>query len=371
MKKILITCLIILLYIDTNAQHEIHPVRMDATTDFPVLERAGDASNRKPYGPYHVEEDLGALAGDDLNFTFHMAAAEGSFPGNAGTYSICLNTLTERDGECVYNVYVNDERVGQFQKNPPTNEFTAPATLTWMGVNVPEGARIRVESNNWSNLNRHEDNFFEYARGRWTSVDFIPVKNSGTALGSAANIGIFDGLDSGETNGIKNMAEYDVTEEAYYLTASAGKMSVKKEDRTFLWKSAGENFELEAHVRLIGPGKGQTGGILITWRAGSESEFLLIGIQPDGSSFFSGNGKTGSVQEKNPFTVSGADRIELVKKEDSVILSAARSGEEYERRSYRMPEDVEQIRAGIFVNDSDSGCKSYARFDQVRFFTYR
>jgi hypothetical protein len=348
-------------------------IRMNAITDFPELEQEGIASNRKPYGPYHVEADLNALAGDDLNYTFHMAAAEGTFPGKTGKYTICLNTLTERDGECVYNVYVNDERAGLFQQNPPTNEFTAPATLQWTGVKIPAGAKIRVESNNWSNLQRHEANFFEYARGRWTSIDFIPEKNVNSNSNPYNMIGIFEGLAPEIADDHSKMVEFDPVEKAYYLTNSSRDQENKDDTSLFLWKNVDGDFELEARVRLNGSysGNGQEAGLLIRLGQGPNYKSMVFGIKPDGSTFCSVIGDHGWISETDKFAVMKADMIKMAKKGNSIVLSAARFGEEYTRQTLTMQSDPGFLKAGIFAGSNDPSRTDVARFSHVRFFEER
>jgi hypothetical protein len=179
MKKNFALASVILIFpIVTFSQKVGNVISMSAVNDFSLVQREGKGPNRLPYTPFHIEKEWNALAGDDLNFPFHMASAEGVFKGEAGKYTLCLNTLTERDGECAYNVYVNDKAVGLCQKNPPTNEFCTPAVLEWKGVEIPANAKIRVESNSYSNLKRPEANFFEYARGRWTGILLKPENDN-------------------------------------------------------------------------------------------------------------------------------------------------------------------------------------------------
>ncbi|MBR9998739.1 MAG: hypothetical protein KFF73_07200 [Cyclobacteriaceae bacterium] len=350
-------------------------IRMSAIADFPDLEQEGMASNRKPYGPYHVEKDLNALAGDDLNYTFHMAAAEGTFPGKTGKYTVCLNTLTERDGECVYNVYVNDERVGLFQQNPTTNEFTAPAALQWTGVEILAGAKIRVESNNWSNLKRHEANFFEYARGRWTSIDFIPEKNIDSNADQGKMIGIFEGLAPDGADADNNKVEYDPVENAYYLINSSCDQENKDDTSIFLWKNVEGDFEMEARVRLNGSfsGNGQKAGLKIRLGPGPNYESLVFGITPDGNIFSSAGGDPGWIPESDKFAVMKADMIKIAKKGNTLILSAARFGEEYTRQTLTMQSDPGSLKAGIFIFAGSNGPSRMviARFSHVRFFGER
>jgi hypothetical protein len=362
--------ILIMFWEDSFSQNNDKIVRMTAIHDFPVLSREGMASNRKPYAPFHTEEDLNALAGDDLNFTFHMAAAEGVFPGKPGKYNIRVNTLTERDGECVYNVYVNDVRVGLFQQNPPTNEFSAPAMLQWTGVEIPARARIRVESNNWSNLLRHEDNFYEYARGRWTSVDFIPEEKVNRITDMDPDMGIFEKIETLGPAEFPAEARYEKVEKAYYLSAS-GLNEAKGTDRFgFLNKLVDEDFALETLLIPVSFNDNQA------FEAGLMIRQSNIPGAPYLACFRKGNGAVAlqyrEAQEQVPkeivFKITYAEMIQLEKKGQIFYVSAARFGEDYERHSIELSALAGKLRAGFFVCSNRSGQRELVRFSRVRYF---
>jgi len=345
-------------------------IRMGAVEDFPVLTREGIASNRLPYAPFHVEEDLNALAGDDLNFTFHMAAAEGVFPGKTGIYTVCLNTLTERDGECVYNVYVNDERVGLFQQNPPTNEFIAPATLQWTGVEIPENAKIRVESTNGSNLQRHEGNFFEYARGRWTGVIFIPEEGIENPSNKNQKIGIFEKIEGVGSERIPFQARYDQVEEAYYLSVAGENTGSNDKSSGYLWKTVEGDFTLETLLTPIGfnNNRDRQAGLIIRPSSEPEAPYVGCAVQGNGSVYLKYRKDSGSETEKILFAVTEAEMIQLEKKGNTFTISAAKFGEDYERRSVELSGFSGVLKVGFYVASNSSGLREIARFSRLRFF---
>jgi hypothetical protein len=347
-------------------------IRMTAIYDFPILTREGNASNRKPYAPFHIEEDLNALAGDDLNFTFHLAAAEGVFPGRAGKYTVSLNTLTERDGECVYNVYVNDKRAGLFQQNPPTNEFSAPATLQWAGVEIPANARIRVESNNWSNLKRHEENFYEYARGRWTSVDFIPDDIIATIPQKNPNIGIFEEIaDVGSAEGLSQAKHIEI-EDAYYLSVTGKNSGNDGESCGFLWKTVTGDFALEAlltQTDFTGD-EDREAGLMVRQSLEADAPHVACVVKGNGLVSLHYRKDPGSETNKISFTVSDADMIQLEKKGNTFTVSAAKFGADYERQSIDVTGFYGAQHTGFYVTTNSIKDREIVRFSRVRFFEY-
>jgi len=359
----LLIFLVFIFHTSFAQQHE-KMISMKAVEDFPLLERDGKASNRRDYAPFHIEKDLNALAGDDLNYTFHMAAAEGIFPGETGTYTVCLNTLTERDGECVYNVYVNDEPVGLFQKNPPTNEFTAPATLKWESVEIPAHAKIRVESNNWSNLLRHELNFFEYARGRWTSVDFISSEGSISSSAPNPMTGIFSKIESIGSNENTAKAKYNEVEDAYYIMSSdTGNRNI-----SYLLKEVKGDFTLETLVTQISPTDAQHGeaGLMICQSLATDAPYMACVVKQNGQVSLQYVAESGADQIL--FTVKDAEMIQVEKKGHIFTMSAAIFGEEYERHSVELKEFTGTKLVGLYIRADETAGNGIARFSRMRFY---
>lgn len=360
---------LITLWTSSFSQGNDKIIRMKAIHDFPNLSREGMASNRRPYAPFHIEEDINALAGDDLNFTFHMAAAEGIFTGKTGIYTVSLNTLTERDGECVYNVYINDEKVGLFQQNPPTNEFIAPVTLQWTGVEIPANAAIRVESNNWSNLKRHEDNFYEYARGRWTSLDFIP-EVPGKDDQKNLKIGIFEDIKDTGSAGQPAQAWYNQIEQAYYMSIAGKNTGSDNKSEGFLWKTIIGDFALEALITQLSlDDKDELeAGILIRQSMEASAPFIACVLTGNGLVSLKYMKDPGSVINEIKFSVTNAEVIQLEKKGNAFTMSAAKFGADYERQSIELTGFNGAQLIGFYVSSNSTSEQEIVRFSHVRLF---
>ena len=107
--------------------------------------------------------------------TDKWAAATWEFGRKSGKYELTLVTLLESDGECFYNVFVNDKKVMSFQ-NPrihgtDTPEYE-PHRETVKDVTIDKGDIIKVEFMSNSNGLVPEGNAFGYARARWQNVLF-------------------------------------------------------------------------------------------------------------------------------------------------------------------------------------------------------
>jgi hypothetical protein len=345
-------------------------ITMKAVSDFSLTLREGKAPNRLPYNPFHIEKEWNALAGDDLNFAFHMASAEGTFSGKPGTYTVTLNTLTERDGECAYNVYVNDKAVGFCQKNPPTNEFCAPAMLQWTSVEIPANARIRVESNSYSNLRRPEMNFFEYARGRWTAVVFEPEKKPITTTPNILNPASFRNCINIGSSQIKPEMKYHEPAQTYFLVAGGSGLKNKQDSFGYLQKSVSGDFIFETGVTVIGLTNTGSGcaGIMLRQSSSPGSAFIACLVQNDGAIKLQYRQSEGELTKEIIFKLSDAEMIQIERKQGSFIVSAARFGETYERNTVEIPVLKGSSLIGFFVLSGSDKEKEAAAFSNVRLF---
>lgn len=356
--------------IPSYAQNSDAVLKLSATKDFSLKTREGKAPNRLPYTPFHIEKEWDALAGDDLNFPFHMASAEGLFTGKPGIYTVSLNTLTERDGECAYNVFVNDKSVGLCQKNPPTNEFCAPAVLKWTGIEIPANAKIRVESNSYSNLKRPESNFFEYARGRWTGIDFIPEHNSINTAVRSEDLGIFEHCVNVGTVEFQAKTKYHKTDLAYFLVAGGAGLKEKQDNFGYLYKSVNGNFILEACVKIIGltDNISSSAGLMMRQSLSADAPYIACLVQKNGLVTLKYRSAVGETIKEFKFKVADAEMIEIEKKGDSYTVSAAKFGETYERNTIEVPGFSGPLMIGFFVNSDSRTDKEAACFSNLRIF---
>jgi hypothetical protein len=352
------------------SQKEDETITMNATSDFSLALREGTAPNRLPYNPYHVEKEWNALAGDDLNHAFHMASAEGSFKGKQGIYTVTLKTLTERDGECAYNVYVNDRPIGQCQKNPPTNEFCAPAMLQWTGVEIPTGAKIRVESNSYSNLRRPEGGFFEYARGRWTGIEFKPENINNSPSGKVLNPNDFTKCVSVGNPAASAEMKFDTPAQSYYIISAGEGLKDRNDSFGYLFKTVDGDFILESGIRLLGlePGAYGSSGIMFRNSIDPDAAFVACFIQSDGLTKLKYRAVKGETAKELVFKVPQAEMILIEKKADNYIVKAAKFGEIYEQISVQISENEGSSLIGFFVGSGSVGKKEATAFSNIRYF---
>ena len=139
-------------------------VVLRAIRDFKIAKGDG-------FVPAYKDNGHEALAINPDSYKDKFAAAEATFPGQAGTYDVILTTMAETDGESTYRVLIDGKLIGEFT-NPKTAVDYNPTNNIWKNVTMAKNARIRVEFNTATNNKTQQGNRKAYARGRWIALAF-------------------------------------------------------------------------------------------------------------------------------------------------------------------------------------------------------
>ncbi len=168
-----------------NPTADCASLSMKATKDFPNTTVSG-------FSPAYTDKNQDALAINAKEYKDKFAAAEATFDGNAATYNITINTLSELDGESTYRLVIDGKNVGTF-KNPTTTIDYAPASKVFKNIVMKKGATIRVEFSSHTNGKIPEGDGTAFSRGRWTSLEFecqkttVPVPVGDTCIPTERN----------------------------------------------------------------------------------------------------------------------------------------------------------------------------------------
>ncbi|MEM6642896.1 MAG: Ig-like domain-containing protein [Bacteroidota bacterium] len=119
------------------------------------------------------EPVIGCSGGNGLS---RPIAAEETYTGISTDVTFIVKAVTEPDGECTYEVFVNGTKVGEKQTSRIFGTSTAPYTYEDLVINeapvsITAGDVIRVTSNQVSNELVPEGTGFATARGRWASLE--------------------------------------------------------------------------------------------------------------------------------------------------------------------------------------------------------
>lgn len=127
--------------------------------------------NVSGYAPAYYHKAKKAMAVNSVKFPDQWAAAEMIFPLEEGTYDVTFTSLLETDGESSYKIFIDGEKVGEFQNMETDNDYV-PYERTWKKVEIKKGSILSVEFISHSNGEVPEGGGFAYARGRWTQLAF-------------------------------------------------------------------------------------------------------------------------------------------------------------------------------------------------------
>jgi hypothetical protein len=155
-----------------NAGAQVHQAvtyTLRAIEDFPRLEVPG-------FVPFYIDETRQALAINSVQYPDTFAAAEAVWQGETGIYNVVIHTVPENDGENLYRLHVNGRLVGEFT-NPKVPVQWGLAIHAWPAIEIHSGDVIRVTANNGSNGVVPEGEGFAYARGRWTQLYLVKLRD--------------------------------------------------------------------------------------------------------------------------------------------------------------------------------------------------
>jgi hypothetical protein len=244
--------------------------------------------------------------------------------------------------------------------------------LKWSGVEIPENARIRVESNSYSNLRRPEAGFFEYARGRWTGIAFQPEQTKPSSPAPIINPSLFErcmNVGSHETN---TEYKFDIPAQSYYLVGGGSGLKENQDSFGYLCKQVNSDFILETGVKLLGisGSRSSATGIMIRKSSNPDAAFISCLIQDDGVLSVKYRAAAGAEIKELSSRTSGAEMIQIERKGDTFTISSAKFGDTYERNNVQIPALRESALIGFFVSSGSDKSKEAAAFSNVRFFEY-
>ncbi|MFL6331818.1 MAG: TolB family protein [Pyrinomonadaceae bacterium] len=180
--------------------------------------------------------------------------------------------------------------------------------------------------------------------------------------------GEFEGqTDVGGAQKVKP-ARFDSRDEAYGVEGSGTNMWGARDEFHFVWRRMRGDFILTA--RALFAGRGKEAHRKLGWQVRS----TLDADSPHASAVVHGDGLTslqfrrtkGAETEEVKFERGGADVIQLERRGDTFIMSAARFGETFVTRSVERLPLGEEVYVGLFVCSHDKDVTEHALFDSVR-----
>ena len=182
----------------------------------------------------------------------------------------------------------------------------------------------------------------------------------------AANI--FDGnLDIGRCS-IRGSVEYDPAAQQYTLAGSGENIWFSADQFHFAWKKLSGDFILSADVRLIGEGNHahRKVGWMIRNSLDASSAHVSAAVHGDGLASLQYRLYDGGETLENRSPVKAPDVIQLERRGDLFIFSAAVRGEPFRTVEVRQSSLTGEVFAGLFICSHDNNFSEKAVFSNVR-----
>jgi hypothetical protein len=153
---------------------------------------------------------------------------------------------------------------------------------------------------------------------------------------------------------------YNKIDDAYYLSGNS----------VFLWKSVSSDFELESLITLL-PQADSTSfsaGLKVCSSLDPDAPYLACILRSNGQVSLKYRNDPGAATTEILFDITGAEMLQMQKKEDTYTVMAAKFGLEYEAKEVKMPGLNADLRTGFFIEAGSRDSGGITRFCRTRFF---
>jgi hypothetical protein len=182
------------------------------------------------------------------------------------------------------------------------------------------------------------------------------------SLAQAAPVGQFD--DHGDVGAPKlaGAASYHAVAQEYTLTAGGANMWAARDEFQFVWKKLKGDFIVRTRVEFLAP------GVNNHRKAGLIARSSLDADAPGDRKLTSLQFRKtkGAITEQVVLPVTGADVLQLERRGDTYIFSAARPGEPFVSAEVRDLALGDELYVGLFLCSHDAAVTEHAMFRDVQ-----
>lgn len=200
-------------------------------------------------------------------------------------------------------------------------------------------------------------------------ISFIfAVLLSATIFGQDRSHGLFESnSDVGEVKKAGKTV-FDSKTGQYLVEGSGTNMWFKRDDLHFVWKKITGDFIITARAEFVGKGVDphRKMGLIIRSDLEEDSAQTSAVVHGDGLTSLQFRRKKGVDSEDIKFDINAADVIQLQRKGDKFIMSAARFGEPFVTKQVADISLGETVYAGLFICSHNEDVSEKAIFKDVR-----
>jgi len=180
--------------------------------------------------------------------------------------------------------------------------------------------------------------------------------------------GIFEGQTDVGDPALKGRASYNVNLQNYTVEGSGTNMWFDRDQFHFVWRKMKGNFILRASAAFIGKGveAHRKLGWMVRSSLDSSSPHVNVAVHGDGLTSLQYRRTTGATTEEMKSSLTGADIIQLERRDNVYIMSVARKGELFVVQQLSDVDLGDDVYVGLFVCSHNPAVSERAIFNNVR-----
>lgn len=179
---------------------------------------------------------------------------------------------------------------------------------------------------------------------------------------------IFDGHADIGVCRLKGDLHFMPDRQEYLITGSGDNIWSVEDQFHFAWKKLDGDFILRADISFIGEGGNahRKAGWMIRSTSGTHSPYVSAAVHGDGLASLQYRTAEGGETSERRSAVTAPDVIQLERRGDLFIFSAAVRGEPFDTVSVTQASLTGEVLAGLFICSHDNSVSESARFTNVR-----
>jgi WD40 repeat protein len=189
-----------------------------------------------------------------------------------------------------------------------------------------------------------------------------------SAVGQGPSLGQFDGHADIGAPKIAGSAAYNAVSQEYSVSAGGTNMWAQKDEFHFVWKRMTGDFILQARVELLGQGVDphRKVGLMVRPSQDADAPYVDGMVHGDGLTSLQFRRTKGAITEQIESAVKGADVIQIERKGQTYVFSAAKFGETF---TDALVSDVnlgDEVLVGLALCSHNADVTERAIFKDVR-----
>jgi Tol biopolymer transport system component len=186
--------------------------------------------------------------------------------------------------------------------------------------------------------------------------------------GRQAGVGEFEGHGDIGAPKIAGSASYDAAQQQYALSAGGVNMWAQKDEFHFVWKRLSGDFIIQARVELLGKGVDphRKVGLMIRPTQDADAPYVDGMVHGDGLTSLQFRRTKGAITEQVESAVKGADVIQIERKGQRYIFSAARFGDPFTESEVSDVMLGDEVLVGLALCSHNGDVTERALFKDVR-----